>query len=75
MDIEHTTKTIPIDQNFQAEIKKLHEEGWAVLPDIIPVAIYHLVREKRAAVSGAMGNMIIDESKVWVINKDGQRVQ
>jgi hypothetical protein len=68
MDVEHDIKTFPIDENLDAEIKKLMAEGWELMPGVKPVAVYHVVRLKnRPPASAAIGEMRIDESKVFVI--------
>ena len=69
MEFEHTMKVLPIDTKLQAEVEKLNREGWQLIPEIPPVAVYHLIRPKAEpppAGAFARGQMLIDESKVFV---------
>lgn len=73
-DIEHEVKVLPIDENLQKELEKLTADGWQMVPGTRGMAIYHVVREKRApgmASAGGVGTLQIDESKVFVLKPDG----
>jgi len=65
-DVEHTVKIFPIDENLRNNVEALVGEGWNVVPGVAPVAIYHLVREKRP-ITGAAGKMRIDDTKIMII--------
>ena len=64
MQIEHEVKVIPIDENYQPTLLRLQGEGWEMVPGVKPVAIYHVARMKK---DGAVGRLIIDDSKVHII--------
>lgn len=78
-DVEHITKVIPLDANFQAEVARLDSEGWELVPGVVPVAVYHLVRVKgvlskpKPASQSGLGSLLIDDEKVYVI-KENNRV-
>jgi hypothetical protein len=74
-DIEHDVKVIPIDANLQTTIKKLESEGWELIPGVVPVAIYHLARNKDQPPKslGGEGSLGIDDTKVHVL-RNGQIV-
>jgi hypothetical protein len=69
MELEYCTVTLPIDENWQAEVQKLVNEKWEIVPGTQPTSIHHLVRVKaaQAAAVGGFGTMQIDESKIHVI--------
>ena len=70
MELEHTTRTFPIDENLQEKVDALVKEGWELVPGVLPVAVYHLVRIKKdaSAPSGqAFGKLTVDDSKIMVI--------
>ena len=74
-DIEHDIKVIPIDANLQSTIKQLEGEGWELIPGVVPVAIYHLARNKDQLpkAMGGHGTLGIDDTKVHVL-RNGQVV-
>ncbi len=65
--MEFTTKVLKMDSTLQAEVAKLAEEGWQLIPGCEPQVIYQLCREP----NGGRGTMVIDESKVHIV-KAGQ---
>lgn len=65
-DVEHTVKIFPIDENLRQNVEALVSEGWNVVPGVAPVAIYHLVREKKPGI-GAIGRLTIDETKIMIL--------
>lgn len=65
-DVEHTVKVFPIDLNLQENVQELVSDGWNLVPGILPIAVYHLVREKRPSV-GAVGRLKIDDSQIHII--------
>ena len=68
-EVEHAVKVLPIDNDLQAEVKKLEAEGWELMPGILPVAVYHVVRIKNKPqfAQSAEGNMGIDDTKVGIL--------
>ena len=68
-EVEHAVKVLQIDNNLQLEVKKLEAEGWELVPGIVPVAVYHLVRVKNKPqfAQVAEGIMGVDDSKVHII--------
>ncbi len=67
--------SLPINPGLQAEVEKLAAEGWQQLPGTEPLAVYYLMRARGAAslVSPTVeGKMIIDESKVFIRDKNGR---
>lgn len=69
MELEYSTVTIPINEEFQNEVQKLVNDKWEIVPGTKPVAVYHLVRAKpaQAAGVGGFGTLNIDESKLHII--------
>ena len=65
--MEFTTKVLNVDSTLQAEIAKLAEEGWQLIPGCQPKAVYQLCREP----NGGRSAIVIDESKVHIV-KAGQ---
>lgn len=72
-EVETDVREIPLDENFEAAVKKLHTEGWGTVPGTKPYAVYHLCRVKQGAenVGGAMGVMRVDDSKVFIKRANG----
>lgn len=71
-EIEHIIKSLPIDENLQDQVNALVREGWNTVPGVPPVAVYHLVREKRKSF-GAAGVMQVDDSKIMIIPANGTK--
>lgn len=70
MEFEHTIKVLPIDTSLQTEVEKLNKDGWQLIPEVLPVAVYHLIRQKaehKTLEAAVKGKLEIDESKVFVI--------
>lgn len=75
-EIEHVVKVLTLDESFGAELKRLEEEGYELLPGVLPVVVYNLIRKKKAddAPTGmALGKIKIDETKVHVL-RDGNLI-
>jgi hypothetical protein len=71
MDFERVVREIPIDANFKDAIDQLQKEGWQIDPEVMPKAVYHLMRP---VPEGDMQlRLAIDESKISVI-RDGKIV-
>lgn len=66
MELENEIKVIPVDENLPVEVAKLAAEGWQIVPGVKPIAIYHLVRQKKPEMS-AIGNLVIDDSKIHIM--------
>ena len=79
MDIEYEVKIVPINTNHGAEVQKLQNEGWELMPGVVPVGVYHVIRNKnrppKAQETGGFGQMIIDDSKVMLLGPDGKPKQ
>lgn len=73
MEFEHHTAVIPVDKNFETTLKKLVEvDGWIIVPHILPIAIYQLVRPiKGGDAMGAKLKMSVDDTKVGILRADG----
>src|SRR5262245_31765922 len=70
VEIEHKTVALEINDDMQAEMDKLTAQGWTLIPEIKPVAIYHLVRAKPDQKQDTMGvgaKLEIDDRKVGVL--------
>ena len=74
-EVEHAVKVLPIDNELQQEVKKLEGEGWELMPGVLPVAVYHVVRVKNKPqfAQSAQGTMGLDDSKVSIL-RDGKLV-
>jgi hypothetical protein len=74
-EFEHAVKVFPIDDSLDASVRALVTEGWVQVPGVPPVAVYSVIREKKAESGekpegrgmGAFGKLQIDDSKVTVI--------
>jgi len=68
VEVEHLVKVLPIDDNYLTEIDNLRKDGWELMQGVPAVAVYHLIRAKNRDVGPTgKGDMLIDESKVFVI--------
>ena len=70
MEIEHDIKVIPVNDSLPSELERLTKEGWQLSPGVMPVAIYHLVRQKQPTIGG-MAKLIVDDTKIHIIKADG----
>ena len=74
VEIEHKVFTFVLDEaTLQGEMDAVTKEGWVVIPEIKPVAVYHMVRAKGAPI-GAMGvgaSLHVDDSKVGILKPNG----
>jgi hypothetical protein len=73
MTYEHQTKVLGITPDLEEQVKQLVAEGWEVVPNTMPVAIYYL-RRQQAPMGAGVGGVSIDESKVHII-KASERPQ
>ncbi len=75
MEIEHCVKTFTFDDSLQQALQEMSAEGWTLVPGIVPVAVYHLVRIKGqqpdqqppAATHQPRMRIHIDESKIKIL--------
>ena len=76
-EIEHCVKVLELNDDFQGQVKALEAEGWQLVPGVLPVAVYHLIRVKQAAnqanQAGGLGVLKVDDTKIHVI-RNGQVV-
>lgn len=78
MNIEYEVKVVPIDAEHANKVKQLHEEGWELMPGVVPVGVYHVIRnaaKPKVQASAGFGTLIIDDSKVTVVGPDGKPKQ
>lgn len=74
-ELEHAVKTLTIDEDYPVAVEALKAEGWELIPGILPVAVFHVVRLKiRPATTDAQLNMVIDESKIGIL-RNGEIVK
>ena len=76
MEIEHTVKMFALDQTLEQSIKDMSAEGWMMVPGIIPVGIYHVVRMKGMQPDTGhkpVAKMTIDETKIKIL-RNGQLI-
>lgn len=75
-ELEHTVKTLTIDDTLPAEVEALKAAGWELIPGILPVAIYHVVRRivKPVDATDMQMRMEIDESRVAIL-RNGKLVE
>lgn len=84
-EVEHDIRVFPIDAQLQDRLQVLVREGWDLVPGVTPVAVYHLVRVKKEAVTpdlpvpdqnfggpSGFGKLLIDDSKVFIFGPDGK---
>jgi hypothetical protein len=65
-DVEQSVMTLVIDESLPAAIEGLKADGWELIPGIVPVAIYHVVRHKNRPKDMEL-KMAIDDSKVGIL--------
>lgn len=73
VEIEHQIFSVAIDDDMQTNLNRITSQGWRVIPEIKPVAIYHMVRAKNAPLvpMGVGAKMEIDDQKVGTLKQDG----
>lgn len=81
MDVEHKVVSLPVDNELQAEVAKLEAEGWQLVPGVVPVMVYHLVRSKVAPEEQkdkglqSLFKMTINDDLIAVLGPDGKPKQ
>ncbi len=77
--LEFDTLVVPLDANVQQALEAKAQEGWMLVPGTVPRAIYQICRplqqQQPQAESKGFGVLRIDESKMYFIDKDGNRVE
>ena len=65
------------DPNLQSTLEQMERDGWIMVPGVAPQVIYVICRTlQQPQASGAgFGQLRIDESKLYFIDKDGNRVE
>jgi hypothetical protein len=71
MDIEHDVKVLTIDDKFESKLKELQAEGWTLVAGVLPIAIYHVVRQKQPPAGVGFGKLQVDDTKVMILKPDG----
>lgn len=70
-EVETKVVSFSVDANLASEVQKLNAEGWDLQAGVLPVITYHLTRKKRSEAPApsvaALGDLVIDESKITVI--------
>lgn len=44
MEIEHAVKVFPLGPTLEDDVRKMTAEGYMLIPGVVPVAVYHVVR-------------------------------
>jgi hypothetical protein len=81
--LEFDTLVVPLDANVQQALEAKAQEGWMLVPGTVPRAIYQICRplqqqqpqDPQVAKKEGFGVLRIDESKMYFIDKDGNRVE
>jgi hypothetical protein len=81
MQVDHSIKVFPLDQDLERNLQQMTAEGWMMLPGVMPVAIYHVVKMQGVLPAGEGGEhavkptvaITIDETKVKIL-RDGQLI-
>lgn len=74
-EVEFAVKTLKIDDALPAEIEALKAAGWELIPGVIPVAVYHVVRKiiRQEDAADMQLRMQIDDSKIGIL-RNGKMV-
>lgn len=77
LQLEFSQLVVPLDGNLETTLQAKIKEGWAMIPGTLPIVSYQLFRPMQAPEMTAQGfaKMTIDESKIHIIDKDGNRVE
>jgi len=73
-EVEHKTEMLVIDSELPSKIEALKADGWQLIPNVNPVAVYHLIRPKNRPKEMEL-KMVIDDTKVGILKADGSFVQ
>jgi hypothetical protein len=73
--MQFKTVSIPMDETLQDELAKLYQQGWRHVAELKPQASYVMCREPQPlSPLGAVGQIVVDESKVFITKPDGTQV-
>jgi hypothetical protein len=80
MEVEHSVKVFTLDNTLEQNLQAMSADGWILVPGIIPVGVYHVVRIKgaqlqppSAAAQAPVAKITIDETKVKIL-RNGQLI-
>ena len=80
MEVEHDTKVFRLDLSLQGNLEAMAAEGWMLVPGIVPVGVYHVVRLKGVqpgpqplAAAAPVARLAIDETKIKIL-RDGKLI-
>lgn len=78
MQVDHAIRVFPLDQNLEANLHQITSEGWMLLPGVMPVAVYHLVKMQGVPPLKEDGtsptvSFSIDDTKVKIL-RDGELI-
>ena len=78
--LEFDVLILPLNDDLQNQLKAKADDGWILVPGTIPRGIYQICRpiQQQAPTEAKMsgfGKLSIDESKIHIIDKDGNRVE
>lgn len=63
------------DPNLQQTLQQLEQSGWIMVPGVPPQVIYVICRPlQQPGQQEGFGQLRIDESKMYFVDKDGNRV-
>jgi hypothetical protein len=80
VQLEFAQLVVPLDGNLEATLQAKVKDGWGLIPGSVPIVSYQLFRPIQQTQTPEMhaqgfAKMTIDESKVYVIDKDGNKVE
>lgn len=75
-ELEYAVKMLPIDETLQGAIDALKADGWELIPEVKPVAVYHIVRRviREEPNNEVKVRMVIDDTKISIL-RNGKLVQ
>ena len=78
MRLEFDMLVLRLDPNVQPTLEAKGKEGWIIVPGTTPIVVYNLCRpavDQPMADMKGTASLKIDESKIYIIDKDGNRVE
>ena len=78
MRLEFDMLVLRLDSNAQPTLEAKGKEGWITVPGTTPLVVYNLCRptvDQPMADMKGTASLKIDESKIYIIDKDGNRVE